>query len=871
MDAWINFTSLPATNTRQTIHAITGSVSGANYELNILNSAGTIYVEVLHGEPGAQTSAYTTTYITSTNTWYHVAGYFATTTARYVWLDGGGMGSSTTTATVSGINNYRIGVTLRTGSLANYFGGKMAEATVAQLGISTAQVAAAADGQLAYRMFHTPTSVYGSLPLWGQHGSTAYNRVNSTLVYTLTGSPSFTSEGPPVLWYPPGRRLQLPPILVDIDLTPTAVAAKVTVNNPTLSFGTATLTPTTVAATAAVADPTVDLGALTMAPTVVAATTAVLDPTLTFGTATLTPTVVAATTAVLDPTVSLGDILVNASVMQTAVAATDPTLTFGTATLSPTTTAATVAVADPSVTFGTLTLSPTAVAATITMAASSLVFGTATLTPTPAAVTATVLDPVATLGDIIVSPTPAAMSVTVLDPTVTASGTVQIDPTSVAAQAAVLDPTVALAATELTPPPVVASMTVLSPTISQFGLLLPSTTDVRIGVLSPQIVFANVPEPTTIEVYEEHIELHLLTENQVIEISQNGPPGPTGAAGPEGPEGPEGPAGPTGTAGPQGTQGPPGEGFLWRGAWNPVVTFNVNDVAMYEGSSYICRTQNQGGWNAADWALLASEGDPGAAGVQGPQGDPGIQGVPGADGSSVLSGIGSPLAGTGADGDFYLRIDTNQLYGPKIAGIWPPTPLELVGPPGPVGADGPPGPQGEAGPAGGTVVGRRIATTTIANTAAWANLISATLPMQVAGSEEVYRVMTKGIFRNNTGSNQVFSVRVTIGGVVLWESPITALSDVDWSVTQIEATLSMQGSATTANMMGRILIGSQATWPSTGQGAMANLSLDAMIGADDTTVTGFDAGTKDFEIDWKWDVADPDASFKAETGYVARL
>ena len=112
---------------------------------------------------------------------------------------------------------------------------------------------------------------------------------------------------------------------------------------------------------------------------------------------------------------------------------------------------------------------------------------------------------------------------------------------------------------------------------------------------------------------------------------------------------------------------------------------------------------------------------------------------------------------------------------------------------------------------------------------------------------------------------------VTIGGVVLWESPITALSDVDWSVTQIEATLSMQGSATTANMMGRILIGSQATWPSTGQGAMANLSLDAMIGADDTTVTGFDAGTKDFEIDWKWDVADPDASFKAETGYVARL
>ena len=95
--------------------------------------------------------------------------------------------------------------------------------------------------------------------------------------------------------------------------------------------------------------------------------------------------------------------------------------------------------------------------------------------------------------------------------------------------------------------------------------------------------------------------------------------------------------------------------------------------------------------------------------------------------------------------------------------------------------------------------------------------------------------------------------------------------DADWSVTEISATLALQASATVANMSGRITIGSQATWPTTGQGAFATSVMDAMIGADDTTVTGWDSGAKDFEIDWKWGAADPDASFEAETGYIRRL
>ncbi len=59
----------------------------------------------------------------------------------------------------------------------------------------------------------------------------------------------------------------------------------------------------------------------------------------------------------------------------------------------------------------------------------------------------------------------------------------------------------------------------------------------------------------------------------------------------------------------------------------------------------------------------------------------GLPGTDGTDGKNVLSGTGAPAGGQGVDGEFYIRIDTWQLYGPKTSGAWG-SPTNIIGPPG---------------------------------------------------------------------------------------------------------------------------------------------------------------------------------------------
>ena len=56
-----------------------------------------------------------------------------------------------------------------------------------------------------------------------------------------------------------------------------------------------------------------------------------------------------------------------------------------------------------------------------------------------------------------------------------------------------------------------------------------------------------------------------------------------------------------------------------------------------------------------------------------------LNGKDGKDGKSVLNGSGTPAAGNGVDGDFFLDTATNTLYGPKVAGAWPTTGAPLNG------------------------------------------------------------------------------------------------------------------------------------------------------------------------------------------------
>jgi hypothetical protein len=60
----------------------------------------------------------------------------------------------------------------------------------------------------------------------------------------------------------------------------------------------------------------------------------------------------------------------------------------------------------------------------------------------------------------------------------------------------------------------------------------------------------------------------------------------------------------------------------------------------------------------------------GEAGPQGEKGTQGIQGIAGPDGSTILSGNSAPVSTVGKTGDFYIDLNTSNLYGPKTANGW---------------------------------------------------------------------------------------------------------------------------------------------------------------------------------------------------------
>ena len=172
-----------------------------------------------------------------------------------------------------------------------------------------------------------------------------------------------------------------------------------------------------------------------------------------------------------------------------------------------------------------------------------------------------------------------------------------------------------------------------------------------------------------------------------------GPQGPQGAVGVAGPAGAQGlqgsigamgatgAQGPAGFMGAQGAQGAPGTagtngtGFNFTGPFSNSISYNINDVASYNGSTYVTTVANQGAGtpdtNPTDWALMAQQGVAGAAGSQGPAGATGPQGPTGATGTQGPSGLTGVTGAQGSTG--------------------------LPGAPGPQGATGATGPAGVAG------------------------------------------------------------------------------------------------------------------------------------------------------------------------------
>lgn len=117
--------------------------------------------------------------------------------------------------------------------------------------------------------------------------------------------------------------------------------------------------------------------------------------------------------------------------------------------------------------------------------------------------------------------------------------------------------------------------------------------------------------------------------------------------------------------------------WVWRYSWNPTTTYAKNSVVSYGGSTWLAKKKLKGvipSISRNGWALIISDGSPGATGAQGPTG---AHGATGAQGSTGAHGATGPQ---GAHG---------------LVGATGPT-----GPIGSAGATGNPGPSGSTGATG---------------------------------------------------------------------------------------------------------------------------------------------------------------------------
>ena len=172
------------------------------------------------------------------------------------------------------------------------------------------------------------------------------------------------------------------------------------------------------------------------------------------------------------------------------------------------------------------------------------------------------------------------------------------------------------------------------------------------------------------------------------------------------PTGATGAVGPTGAVGQTGATGP--QGVNWRGAWD-LVAYEVDDVVIYSGNSYICVTAISSGESSshtpgvsARWELFTAKGNTGntgavgATGVTGAQGETGLTGNTGAVGNTGQTGV------TGAQGETGLTGVTGAVGNTGNTGAVGNTGAQ--GETGNTGAVGDTGAQGETGNTGLTGV-----------------------------------------------------------------------------------------------------------------------------------------------------------------------
>jgi hypothetical protein len=163
-----------------------------------------------------------------------------------------------------------------------------------------------------------------------------------------------------------------------------------------------------------------------------------------------------------------------------------------------------------------------------------------------------------------------------------------------------------------------------------------------------------------------------------------GDQGPRGIEGPKGKRGPEGKRGPRGYQGPKGKRGHTGHSLIWKGPWDNTCEYHKNDIVQYNGSSYIAIHENHESNPVTDtcnWDLFAAAGLPGSSFIWKGEWDPSVSylvnDVVMYNGSTYIA-INNNLNSMPPSIDWNLFTSIGE-QGP-------------IGPVGPIGPQGPPGP-----------------------------------------------------------------------------------------------------------------------------------------------------------------------------------
>lgn len=179
MACWFKTTD---TTDTQSLVSLDSTAGISNNWLRLHLRSGKVCVDLNNGGAGYSQTFTSTSY--SSGVWSHACGVFSSPTSRAVYLNGGGVGSGSTSCTPASINQTDLGVLLN-GSNSEFFNGSVGEVAIWNVALIANEITALVNGRLPTSV--RPTALKCYWPLYGAYApepDLSGNKNNGTLTGT---------------------------------------------------------------------------------------------------------------------------------------------------------------------------------------------------------------------------------------------------------------------------------------------------------------------------------------------------------------------------------------------------------------------------------------------------------------------------------------------------------------------------------------------------------------------------------------------------------------------------------------------------------------------------------------------------------------